>query len=84
MTPAAAGQPLTVADLQARWKLRDGSRIRALAASGALPAFRVGRLLRFRLDDVEAFERGGRREEQPKPRRRQARPAWAEGVAEVV
>jgi excisionase family DNA binding protein len=53
-----AGDILTAEDLAARWKVTTGwiySKVRA----GQLPAIPLpGRYVRFRLETIEAFERG--------------------------
>lgn len=63
-TPPSADLFLTVPELAARWKRRPES-IYWLRARGEGPvATRIGRELRFRLADVEAWEEGQRRLDQ--------------------
>lgn len=49
---------LTPADVAARWQVTVGQ-VQRLARQGNVPHVRVGRYLRFRADQVEAWERGG-------------------------
>ena len=51
------GPILTAEELAEREKV-PVSQIYRLARSGMLPSIRLGRYVRFRLADVEAFERG--------------------------
>ena len=46
---------LTVAQLADRWQVTD-QHIYNLEKGGKLPSFRVGTLIRFRVEDVEAYE----------------------------
>lgn len=52
------GQLLTADDLAGRWQVPK-SHVYGMARSGLLPCVRLGRYVRFRLADVEAFEDGG-------------------------
>lgn len=57
MTDTVSPRNLTPRDLAARWQCSE-RHVRNLIASGELPAFRLGgKLLRIRMEDVEAFER---------------------------
>jgi excisionase family DNA binding protein len=49
---------LTAAELAARWQVPDGHVYR-LTRRGDLPAVRLGRYCRYRLDVIEQWERGG-------------------------
>ena len=54
----AQSQVLRPCDLAERWQCSEGH-VRTLARKGALPFFRAGgKLLRFRLHDIEAYECG--------------------------
>ena len=56
--PAERQKSLDVFDLAARWK-RHPVTVRIDHAEGRIPpAFRVGRGLRWRVTDIEAFENG--------------------------
>jgi excisionase family DNA binding protein len=53
-----SGEVLTVEELAARWKVEKGWIYRK-AREGRLPAIPLpGKYVRFRLDVIEAFERG--------------------------
>lgn len=52
---------LTPKELAARWRL-GLSTIYALKDTGHLPFYQLGGAIRFRLEDVEAYEQAGRNE----------------------
>jgi excisionase family DNA binding protein len=56
--PLTASQLLTADDLAHRWQV-DRSHIYKIARSGDLPVVRIGRVVRFRADDIEAWEMAG-------------------------
>jgi len=47
---------MTVKDLSMRWVISE-RRVRDLAACGEVPAMRIGKLWRFNLDKIVAWER---------------------------
>jgi excisionase family DNA binding protein len=49
---------LTADELSARWQVEKGHVYR-LAREGRLPTVRLGRYMRWRLEAIEEFERGG-------------------------
>jgi excisionase family DNA binding protein len=53
-----AGRLLTADELAARWQVPK-SQVYRLARDGQVPAVRLGRYVRFRLDAIEAFEHAG-------------------------
>ena len=55
------GRLLTVEDLAALLQVRPRT-VRGMCAKGILPYVRVGKLLRFRPDDVDRWVSGNRRE----------------------
>lgn len=55
---ARPGQLMTAEDLAARWQLPK-SLVYRLTREAVLPTVKLGRYYRYRLDQVEAFERGG-------------------------
>lgn len=57
-TPLTASRLLTADDLAARWSV-DRSLIYKLTRRGSLPAVRLGRVVRYRIEVVEAFEDAG-------------------------
>ena len=57
-TPLTALRLLTADDLAARWSV-DRSLIYKLTRRGSLPAVRLGRVVRYRIEAVEAFEDAG-------------------------
>jgi excisionase family DNA binding protein len=57
-----SGRLLTAEQLAERWAVRT-SHVYRLTRAGKIPAVQLGRYRRFRLDEIEAFERdGGARE----------------------
>jgi excisionase family DNA binding protein len=52
-----SGQLLTAEQLSVRWQV-PVSHCYRLAREGKCPSVRLGRYVRFRLDAIEAFERG--------------------------
>jgi excisionase family DNA binding protein len=50
---------LTADDLAKRWRLPRTDQVYRLAREGKLPAVRIGRYVRFRLEAIEIFEREG-------------------------
>ena len=59
------GKLITPEELAARWSV-PRAHIYRLAREGRCPCVKLGRYTRFRLEDVEEFERtGGTREEAP-------------------
>lgn len=57
-THPANGTLLTPEEVALRWRVNVGQ-VQRLARQGKVPAVKVGRYLRFRLDQVEAWEQGG-------------------------
>lgn len=55
--PALTGQLLTAEQLAERWQVRV-SHVYRLAREGRIPTVELGRYRRWRLDQVESFERG--------------------------
>jgi excisionase family DNA binding protein len=53
----AAGQLLTAEQLAERWQVKTGH-VYALTRSGEIPAVKLGRYYRYRLDQIEMFEVG--------------------------
>ena len=53
----SAQQLLTAEQLAERWQVPK-SQVYHLTRSGAIPAVRLGRYYRYRLDAIDAFERG--------------------------
>ncbi len=51
----SAAQLLTAEQLAARWQVPK-SHVYGLTRSGAIPAVKLGRYYRYRLDAIEAFE----------------------------
>ena len=51
------GRLLTAEELAERWQV-PRSQVYRLTREGAIPAVKLGRYYRFRLDVIEAFERG--------------------------
>ena len=51
-------QLLTAEQVAERWQVPPSHAYR-LAREGKVPSVRLGRYVRFRLDAIEAFERGG-------------------------
>jgi excisionase family DNA binding protein len=51
------GQLMTADQLAERWQVRP-SHVYRLAREGRIPVVSIGRYYRFRLDAIEAFERG--------------------------
>jgi excisionase family DNA binding protein len=49
---------LTAAELAARWQVAR-SQVYSLTRTGVLPAVRLGKYVRYRLDAIEEFERNG-------------------------
>jgi excisionase family DNA binding protein len=49
---------LTAAELADRWQV-GRSQVYSLTRSGALPAVRLGKYVRYRIDAIEEFERTG-------------------------
>jgi excisionase family DNA binding protein len=49
---------LTAAELAARWQVAR-SQVYSLRRTGVLPAVRLGKYVRYRLDAIEEFERNG-------------------------
>jgi excisionase family DNA binding protein len=56
--PAEAARLLSAAELATRWQVAE-SQVYRLTRDGRLPRVKLGRYYRYRLDEVEAFERGG-------------------------
>jgi len=52
------GLLLTAVDLAARWQVKP-SHVYRLTREGSLPAVRLGRYYRYRIDAIEQFEHGG-------------------------
>ncbi len=52
-----AGQLMTAEQLAERWQIKT-SHVYRLARDGKIPVVELGRYRRWRLDAVEAFERG--------------------------
>jgi excisionase family DNA binding protein len=52
------GRLLTAEDLAARWQVKT-SHVYRLTREGVLPAVRLGRYYRYRLEAVDKFERDG-------------------------
>lgn len=55
--PLGVGQLLTAEQLAERWQV-PMSHVYRLAREGRIPVVKLGRYYRFRLDAIEAFERG--------------------------
>jgi len=51
-----SSQLMTLRDVARRWKTSERT-VQRIVATGTLPYIRVGRQLRFRLEDVEDWER---------------------------
>jgi excisionase family DNA binding protein len=61
LRPLAAGSGMTLftaADLAKRWKVTE-AQVYRLTRDGALPAVKLGRYYRYRVDAIEHFERAG-------------------------
>ncbi|MBK8294602.1 MAG: helix-turn-helix domain-containing protein [Solirubrobacterales bacterium] len=51
-------QLLTATDLAERWQIEKAT-VYAHTRAGSIPAVRIGRLYRYRLDAIEQYERNG-------------------------
>jgi excisionase family DNA binding protein len=49
---------LTAEQLAARWQIKP-STVYAMSRKGSIPTVRLGRLYRYRLADIEAYEEAG-------------------------
>jgi len=58
VTTTEAEQLLTAEELAQRWQIRP-STVYALTRKGSIPTVRLGRLYRYRLAAVEAYEAAG-------------------------
>ena len=56
--PLRASRLLTAHDVAARWQVPK-AHVYRLSREGRVPFVRLGRYFRYRLDDLEAFERHG-------------------------